>query len=127
MSSDKEKQQRISIENYLTLSLINFELQKLAAVTTECHNPLIAESIVKLDKKILLTSERLARIVQDYDDLLFELLNDHFKNKHKELIEEVMNNFFKIVSEFNQKQITASFTAAKVENNRKNQRGTYES
>lgn len=126
MNSDKEKQQRTSIENHLTLALINFELQKLATVTAGCDNQHISETIVKLDKKAPLTDELLAGVVRGYDDFLFKLLDDHFKSKHKELLEEVMSNIFKVVGEFNQKQITASFTAAKAEKDRKIQCDTYE-
>lgn len=126
MNSDNDKQKGTLIENHSTLTLINFELQKLAAVTTGGHNLLIAKTIVKLDKKAPLTNERLAGIVRDYDDFLFGLLDDNFKNKHKELLEEVMSNIFNVVGKFNQKQITASFTAAKAERSREIQRGTYE-
>mgnify|MGYP000563129458 CR=1 FL=1 len=110
----------------MTLALINFELQKLAVVTAGSNNHLITENIVKLGKEDFLTDERLAGIVQGYDDFLFQLLNDNFKNKYKELLEEVMSHIFKVVGEFNQKQITASFTAAKAEKDRQIQCGTYE-
>lgn len=115
MTNDKDKKLLISIENHLALALINFELQKLADATTGCHNHLISKAIIRLDKNELLTNERVAGIFRGYDDFLFKLLDDFFKKKHKALLEEVMNNIFKVVGEFNQKQITAAFAAAKAE------------
>lgn len=126
MNSDKEKQQRTSIENHLTLALVNCELQKLATATVGCDIQHISEAIIKLDKKAPLTDERLAEIVRGYDDFLFKLLDDHFKSKHKELLEEVMSNIFNVVGKYNQKQIAAAFAAAKAEKSREIQCGTYE-
>jgi len=102
-------------------------MQKLAAVTTGCQYHHISKTIVKLDKKALLADELLAGIVRDYDNLLLKLLDDHFKNKHKALLEEVMSNIFNVVGKFNQKQITASFAVVKAERDREIQCGTYES
>ncbi|WP_091982401.1 hypothetical protein [Pseudoalteromonas denitrificans] len=115
MTNDKDKQQLISIENHLVLTLVNFELKKLADATTGCHNHLISKTIIRLDKNELLTNERVAEILRGYDDFLFKLLDDCFKKKHMVLLEEVMDNIFKVVGEFNQKQITATFAAAKAE------------
>lgn len=115
MANDKDQKQLISIENHLALALINFELQKLADATTGCQNYLISKAIIRLDKNELLTNERVAGVFRGYDDFLFKLLDDYFKKKHKALLEEVMNNIFKVVGEFNQKQITAAFAAAKTE------------
>lgn len=102
--------QHISAENHIVLDNINVELQKLADATSGCHNYLISKAVVRFSKNENLTCERLVEIVHGYDAFLLKLLDDYFKRTHKDIVKEVMDNFIAIVSEFNQKMITAAYS-----------------
>lgn len=108
MTNNRCDKQLVSAENHIVLDLINFELQKLVDATYGCHNYLISKYIVRLSKDVNLTYDRLVEIVQGYDAFLIKLLGDYFKRTYKDIVKEVMDNFIAIVSEFNQKMITAA-------------------
>jgi hypothetical protein len=108
MTNNGCNKQLVSAENHIVLELINFELQKLVDATYGCHHYLISKYIVRLSKDVNLTYDRLIEVVQGYDDFLMKLLDDYFKRVYKDVVKEVMDNFIAIVSEFNQKMITAA-------------------
>jgi len=115
MTNIRAKKKTASEECHIVLEQINFELQKLSNAITCLQKTLISSAIVRLSKNEGLSKERLAEIINSYDELLLRLLDGDFKEKHKVVLKEVMDNIFRIVGEYNQKLITAAISAEKLQ------------